>query len=187
MINSQILIIHKFPALFNILNEIKSNLNFEIKAINESKIQNNFKQQNLLIISGEKTIDDENVIDIKNYPINIYKLIEIINVQFLKKNFSKQNNFNVGKYLINLNSRKMSFKNVSISLTEKESKIVDFLNSSNSAVTISDLQFKVWGHKSKLDTHTVETHVYRLRKKIEKKFKDKLFIISSKNGYKIQK
>ena len=105
MINSQILIIHKFPALFNILNEIKSNLNFEIKAINESKIQNNFKQQNLLIISGEKTIDDENVIDIKNYPINIYKLIEIINVQFLKKNFSKQNNVHVGKYLINLNSR----------------------------------------------------------------------------------
>ena len=96
-----------------------------------------------MIISGEKTIDDENVIDIKNYPINIYKLIEIINVQFLKKNFSKQNNVHVGKYLINLNSRKMSFKNVSISLTEKESKIVDFLNSSNSAVTISDLQFKV--------------------------------------------
>ena len=80
----------------------------------------------------------------------------------------------------------MSFKNVSISLTEKESKIVDFLNSSNSAVTISDLQFKVWGHKSKLDTHTVETHVYRLIKKFEKKFKDNFFIISSKNGYKIQ-
>ena len=79
----------------------------------------------------------------------------------------------------------MSFKNVSISLTEKESKIVDFLNSSNAAVTISDLQFKVWGHKSKLDTHTVETHVYRLRKKIKDFFNDSTFIKSTDNGYKI--
>ena len=53
-------------------------------------------------------------------------------------------------------------------------------------ISISDLQSKVWGHKSKLETHTVETHVYRLRKKVEKKFQDKSFIISLKNGYKIK-
>ena len=74
----------------------------------------------------------------------------------------------------------------SLSLTEKETKIINYLNLSKKPVSISDLQFQVWGHKSKLETHTVETHVYRLRKKVEKKFKDKSFIISLKNGYKIE-
>ena len=71
-------------------------------------------------------------------------------------------------------------------LTEKEMKIITFLNNSKGPVTINKLQSEVWGYKSKLETHTVETHVYRLRKKVEKKFNDKFFIISLKNGYKIE-
>ena len=65
-------------------------------------------------------------------------------------------------------------------------KIISFLNNSKGPVTINKLQSEVWGYKSKLETHTVETHVYRLRKKVEKKFNDKSFIISLKNGYKIE-
>ena len=65
-------------------------------------------------------------------------------------------------------------------------KIITFLNNSKGPVTINKLQSEVWGYKSKLETHTVETHVYRLRKKVEKKFNDKFFIISLKNGYKIE-
>ena len=65
-------------------------------------------------------------------------------------------------------------------------KIISFLNNSNKPVTIEKLQSEVWGHKSKLETHTVETHVYRLRRKVEKKFKDNSFILSLKNGYKIE-
>ena len=80
----------------------------------------------------------------------------------------------------------MSYKNIILSLTEKEIKIINFLNNSQKPVTINNLQFEVWGHKLKLETHTVETHVYRLRKKVEKKFDDKSFIISLKNGYKIK-
>ena len=80
----------------------------------------------------------------------------------------------------------MNFKNTSLSLTEKETKIIDYLNRAKKEIKISKLQSEVWGHKSNLETHTVETHVYRLRKKVEKKFNDKSFIISLKNGYKIE-
>ena len=114
-------------------------------------------------------------------------MIELINIQFLKNKFQKQNRIKVGKYEINLNSRKMSYMSKFVSLTEKETKIINYLNTPSKEITVENLQFEVWGHRSKLETHTVETHVYRLRKKVEKKFQDKSFILSLKNGYKIQK
>jgi len=104
----------------------------------------------------------------------------------LKNKFNQQNNVKTGKYNINLNSREMKFEQNSLQLTEKEMKIITFLNTSEGPTTINKLQSEVWGYKSKLETHTVETHVYRLRKKVENKFNDKSFIISLKNGYKIK-
>ena len=80
----------------------------------------------------------------------------------------------------------MILESKSLQLTEKEVKIISFLNDSDFPISINKLQSEVWGYKSKLETHTVETHVYRLRKKIEKKFKDNSFIVSLKNGYKIK-
>ena len=77
------------------------------------------------------------------------------------------------------------FNKKKIKLTEKESSIILYLSKYKKAISIEELQFKVWGHQSELETHTVETHVYRLRKKISKMFNDKNFIISKKNGYQI--
>ena len=187
MNNSQLLIIHKYPILFNILNENKSTLKFKILQINEDKIDINTGYENLVIISSDKNFRSKLLLKFDNYPLNINKLIELINIQFLKNKFQKQNRIKVGKYEINLNSRKMSYMSKFVSLTEKETKIINYLNSSSKEITVENLQFEVWGHRSKLETHTVETHVYRLRKKVEKKFQDKLFILSLKNGYKIQK
>ena len=163
MINSHLVIIHKKPILFNILNEIKSNLNFKIILVDDDNIDIKNKLENFVIISDSEKLYSKGVLKIENYPINIQKLVEIINIQFLKNKFQQQNNIKVGKYEINLNSRKMSYKEI----------------------TVQNLQSEVWGYKSKLETHTVETHVYRLRKKVEKKFNDKAFILSLKNGYKI--
>ena len=87
---------------------------------------------------------------------------------------------------MNLNSRTISYLNKTLSLTEKEIKIITFLKNLKKPVSVEKLQSEVWGYRSKLETHTVETHVYRLRKKVEKKFNDKFFIISLKNGYKIE-
>ncbi len=182
----QTLIIHKFPVLFSILNEIKSNLSFDIQNLNNNDFHEIQSKKNIVIISGEKKKNFQNQINIDLYPVNIQKLIEIINVQFLKNKFNQQNNIKAGRYFINLNSRAMISGDKSLQLTEKEIKIINFLNNIKEPVSIEKLQSEVWGYKSKLETHTVETHVYRLRKKVEKKFKDNFFIISSKNGYKIQ-
>ena len=182
---NQSLIIHKLPTLFSILNELKSNLNFKIEYLNDEEITN-ISKKNVVVISGDKKSNLQNQVKIEEYPINIQKLIENINIQFLKNKFNQQNNVKVGKYHINLNSRVMILESKSLQLTEKEVKIISFLNDSDFPISINKLQSEVWGYKSKLETHTVETHVYRLRKKIEKKFKDISFIVSLKNGYKIK-
>ena len=182
----QFLVIHKFPTLFTILNEIKSNLNFNVEHFINDKLPENSEYENYLIISGDRNYFSLRQLKINKYPISIEKLIEIINIQFLKNNFNHQNNIKIGDYFLNFNSRSLSLQNKSIQLTEKEINIIRFLDFSKGPVTIKKLQSEVWGYNSKLDTHTVETHVYRLRKKIEKKFHDKLFIISLKDGYKIK-
>ena len=185
MSSDHILIIHKFDILFNILNEHKKYLNFNLKSLNNEEFSKSSNENNYLIISGDKNSNFNNQIKIKEFPIDMTKLIETINISFLKNKFNQQNNIVIGSYYINLNSRIMSNKNEKLSLTEKESKIIIFLNKSKKPVPISDLQKEVWDHKSKLETHTVETHIYRLRKKIEKKFNDKYFISSLKGGYKL--
>ena len=182
----QSLIIYRFPILFKILNEIKSNLNFNIEYFDDDQFKKNLSNRNLVVISGDNKKNIQNQVKIEEFPIDIQKFIEIINVQFLKNKFNQQNNVKTGKYSINLNSRVMRFEDKSLQLTEKEMKIISFLNNFKGPVKINKLQSEVWGYKSKLETHTVETHVYRLRKKVEKKFNDKFFIISLKNGYKIE-
>ena len=182
----QSLIIYRFPILFKILNEIKSNLNFNIEYFDDDQFKKNLSNRNLVVISGDNKKNIQNQLKIEEFPIDIQKFIEIINVQFLKNKFNQQNNVKTGKYSINLNSRVMRFEDKSLQLTEKEMKIISFLNNFKGPVKINKLQSEVWGYKSKLETHTVETHVYRLRKKVEKKFNDNSFIISSKNGYKIE-
>ena len=116
---------------------------------------------------------------------NITYILAFKNQQ-LKIKIDLQKNIKIGKYILNLNTRNISSNEKSLALTEKETAIISFLNKSKKAIKIEELQSEVWGHKSKLDTHTVETHVYRLRKKVEKKFKDTSFIVSRKNGYKIE-
>ena len=183
--NNQILIIYDFPILFDILNEIKTNLNFKLLNISKSefsKTQFN-KFENFLIISKKKILKLENQILIESFPIKITKIIETININFLKNKFNQQSEIDIGAYKLNLNSRKMFNENNELNLTEKEADIVLYLKNSKKPVKISQMQAEVWGHNSKLETHTVETHIYRLRKKIKDIFKDDNFIKSSKSGY----
>ena len=119
-------------------------------------------------------------------PIKINKLIEIVNVEFLKLQFNDQSQININNYIINLNSRELSFKDVKLKLTEKEVNTIIYLSKIKKAISINELQTNVWGYQSETETHTVETHIYRLRKKIFKTFKDDSFIISKKNGYQIK-
>jgi DNA-binding response OmpR family regulator len=121
-----------------------------------------------------------------NFPINIFKLIEKINIEFLKLQFNSQSELKINNYTIDLNSREMIMYNSKLKLTEKEINTIKYLSQSNKPVSINELQEKVWSYQSDLETHTVETHVYRLRKKILNIFSDDEFIISKKNGYQIK-
>jgi len=186
--NKQNLIIYDFAELFSILNEIKQSLNFNLLNVSEKEFYN-LKLDNLnnfLIITKNRNLNMKNQIVLNDFPLKISKIIETINVNFLKNRFIQQSDIDLGTYKLNLNSRKIFNNKNELSLTEKESDIILFLKNSEKPVSIDELQTKVWGHSSKLDTHTVETHIYRLRKKISSKFKDDDFIHSTKSGYSIK-
>ena len=187
--NNQTLFIYELPVLYDIFKEIEEHLNFRISSFTKKEILNTeFKDYDyFLILSNKKNSNLSNLILIESFPIKFTKLLEKINVEFLKKNFIKQSNINVGKYIININSREMILESQKLKLTEKEIDTIIFLSKNELPISVDELQEKVWGYQSKLETHTVETHIHRLRKKIKEKFFDDNLIISRKNGYQIFK
>tara|TARA_A100001388_G_scaffold277211_1_gene267377 strand:+ start:1748 stop:2326 length:579 start_codon:yes stop_codon:yes gene_type:complete len=184
---TQNLIIFKFNTLYRILEELDLDLNFKITlADNQNSLNEKLKNlNNHLIISNKKYPDINNQYVLDNTPINIFNLVEKLNIEFLKLQFNNQSEVKVKNYTIDLNSREMLVNNTRLKLTEKEINTITYLSKSNKPVSIEELQEKVWSYQSDMETHTVETHIYRLRKKILNTFKDNEFIISKKNGYQI--
>ncbi len=185
---TQNLIIYKFNALYHILKELGVDLNINVIFVHtENSLNDTVKNlNNYLVISNKKYSDITNQFVLDNTPISIFKLIEKINIEFLKLQFSSQSELKVNNYTIDLNSRKILINNTKLNLTEKEINTIVYLSKSNKPVSIDELQEKVWSYQSEIETHTVETHIYRLRKKILNTFKDNEFIISKKNGYQIK-
>ena len=109
----------------------------------------------------------------------------MININYLKIQFNFQSEISIGDYKLDLNSREIGKNKSTLDLTERETNLIMFLKNSSKPVKINELQKEVWGYGSELETHTVETHIYRLRKKIKDKFDDNNFIISLQDGYKI--
>tara|TARA_B110000003_G_scaffold270660_1_gene303512 strand:+ start:872 stop:1435 length:564 start_codon:yes stop_codon:yes gene_type:complete len=185
---TQNLIIYKFNPLYHILEELRLDLNFNVifadnkKSLNDKEKNHN----NYLIISNKKHSDIGNHLVLDNTPINLIKLVEKINIEYLKLQFNSQSQMKVNNYTINLNSREILINHTKLKLTEKEINTITYLSKSNKPVSIDELQEKVWSYQSNIETHTVETHIYRLRKKILNTFNDKEFIISKKNGYQIK-
>ena len=186
--STQNLIIYKFTELYHIFEELSLDLNFNITFVENEKSLNE-KVENLknnLILSNKRYFDISNQFILEDIPISIFKLVEQINIEFLKIQFNSQSEIKINNYTIDLNSREILIKNVKLKLTEKEINIITFLSKSNVSVSIDELQEKVWRYQPDIETHTVETHIYRLRKKILNIFNDDEFIISEKNGYKIK-
>ena len=185
--NIQNLIIYNFKSLYVILKELEVNLNFEIiESLNIKNLDDKIKNsKNYLVITKNKLNNISNQLILDNVPIAISKLIEKINIQSLKIQFNEKSEFIINQYKIDINSRELIKKKSTLKLTEKETNIIIYLSQSNNPVSVDQLQFNVWGYRSKLETHTVETHIYRLRKKILNKFNDNNFILSLKNGYQI--
>ena len=185
--NSKKIAVYQYDILFEILEEVKDKFNFDIIKVdkeNFSQIKNDLKED-FLLISKSPLQDYKNAFLIVDKPIKIEKLLEQINLKFLKNKFSSQSDIEVGFYKLNLNSREISRKDLKLNLTERETNLIIFLKESIKPVKINLLQKEVWDYGEKLETHTVETHIYRLRKKIKEKFNDEKFIVSLKEGYKI--
>ena len=193
--NKQSIIIYDFEILFIILKEIKENLRFEIfnfkKNDEISKLDNSAYGNYLIVVKSlsnliNKDIEKKKLYLIENLPIKIDQLIEKINIQLLKQKYNYQSEIRINKYKLNLNSREISLNKKLIKLTEREIDIILFLNENKKPINIDILQKEVWGYSSELETHTVETHIYRLRKKLKDKFNDEEFILSLKKGYQIK-
>jgi DNA-binding response OmpR family regulator len=194
---NQFVSIVEFPLLYNILKEIEDLFNFNINNYNNSSDfikevdKNNTECLNSIIILEKKNnllsshiqINESAIVIIDSLPLKIEKFIDIINTQLIKQKYNFQSKLNIKNYILNLNSRTISSPNKELKLTEKEVDIIMFLNESKIPQSINVLQNKVWGHSFKLETHTVETHIYRLRKKIKDQFNDDNFITSHDAGY----
>ena len=192
MIKQNVFIIN-FNPLYEILEEIKDNLPFNItkyKSLEDFNVEDslNIKKSLIIIESGKKLLLDNNLnennfLDLKNTPIPLNKLIEVINIQLIKLKFNNQSKIMIKNYQLDLNSKFFTKENIVLKLTEKEVQIILFLSENKKKHNVLDLQKNIWSYSSNMETHTVETHIYRLRKKISDKFNDENFILSHKNGY----
>ena len=195
MIKQNVFIIN-FNSLYEILDEIKENLSFKIlKYENEDDFikSSDLDKINSLIISKSnhkllfnKNINEKNFLKIDDFPLPLDKFLEIINIQLIKLKFNFQSKINIKGYELNLNSKFFSKADLSLKLTEKEIEIILYLYETKNKHDVLDLQKNIWGYSSNMETHTVETHIYRLRKKIVSKFNDDNFILSHQSGYFIE-
>ena len=185
---NKILLIYDFEKLFDVLSEIEKEIKFKVVKLTKTDLSNFTFDNELdyLLLSKKELNNFKRQIVLDKLPIKFLKLLEKINIGFLKQNFNEMSDIKVGRYIIDTNSREMRHENKLLKLTEKECEVIIYLSKSNQIISIENLQLNVWGHQSKLETHTVETHIYRLRKKILENFKDNDFITSEKNGYKIK-
>ena len=194
--HSQKLHILNIPELDKIIIEIKDYFDYEVHYFNVKKDlikkideDSNFSKNSIILInrkdfsSLKNKIDERQIHCITKFPIKILNLIEQLNVRLIQKNYSAQSNINIKKYILDINSRILKKFDNQLKLTEREIDIILFLNNEHKPVKVDILQKKVWKYGEDLETHTVETHIYRLKKKIKDTFNDDRFIQSKKDGY----
>ena len=182
-----------FNLLYEILDEIKEKLSFKIIKFESEE---NFKKKldldriDCLIISKtdhklllNDNITNKNFLDLNDLPLSLKKLLELINIKLIKLKFNQQSKVVIKGYELNLNSKFFSKGCLNLKLTEKEIKVILYLNNTKIKHNVADLQKNIWGYSADMETHTVETHIYRLRKKISDLFDDEKFILSHKSGY----
>ena len=110
-----------------------------------------------------------------------HKIIALI----ISKKFNQNSSIQIKEYLIDKNEKKIKKNNLSATITEREIELIELLFHEVRPLSKNNLLKKIWKYSEDADTHTVETHIYRLRKKIVDKFSDDKFIINTKAGYSI--
>ncbi|MDC1096128.1 helix-turn-helix domain-containing protein [Pelagibacteraceae bacterium] len=155
------------------------NNSYLLQSINENI------DKNVIYVKDNKTINNINYNEIIIKPININDLNHKVVSLITKKNFLKNSSLVIKNYVLDKNEKKLKNNNLSIIITEKEIQLIELLFYEKNPMPKKLILKSVWKYASDADTHTVETHIYRLRKKILDKFKDNSFIINNKEGYTI--
>jgi len=189
------------------LEELKAHLNFKLTSVEKELSKEILKDYDVLVFhkdclaidSLEKLLKDSEKIKIlvsntsekkKDYfnetislPIKLSELNSIIENSVIKKNFSKNSSILIKQYKLDKNEKKLIKDKDHILLTEKEIQLLELFLDNKEPISKNKILEKVWKYSTSADTHTVETHIYRLRKKIKSKFLDENFILNNKNGY----
>ena len=196
MLNQKLYIIN-LSNFYDIISEIKDHIDYEITKFDNKEIffdkhsSKSISTENSILVINEKEYDffvknlnEDQIIKLKP-PVNIFTFIENLNVRFIQKKYQDQSNVNVKDFFLDINSRELKKGKSSLKLTERETDMILFLNNSKKPVNVETLEKEIWQHSSELETHTVETHIYRLRKKIKAEFGNDELIVSNKDGYTI--
>ena len=198
---------HKFTVLIlgsssfiSTLNELKiflkfnpiseaQNDNYDIILFHTECYQNK-KQKDFIanhnsikICVGKKKDSQDNFDVFLELPTTLKEINSVVESTVAKKRFNKNSSIEVKNYLLNKNEKKLSKLNQFITLTEKEVQLLELFLNNKKPISKDNILSLVWNYSSDADTHTVETHIYRLRKKVTDKFKDENFILNNKDGY----
>ena len=188
------------------LEELKAHLDFKLILIDKLK-EEELKDYDILIFHQDclkidsvkkilqesqqiKILVSNNTVKQKDYfndviplPLKLSELNSIVENLVAKKNFNKNSSILLKEYKLNKNEKRLVKDKNYISLTEKEIQLLELLLLNKKPISKNKILEEVWKYSTSADTHTVETHIYRLRKKIKSKFKDENFILNNKSGY----
>jgi len=175
----------KFNPSINDLNDNPNAILFHINALQDINQKNYIdSKDSIKICVGKKNELKDNFDANLELPTTLKEINTIIENTVAKKKFNKNSSISIKKdYLLNKNEKKLSKSSDFIILTEKEIQLLELFLNSKKPLSKDYILSSVWNYSSDADTHTVETHIYRLRKKIAEKFIDQKFILNNKNGY----
>ena len=135
------------------------------------------------ILATTKIKNNVNCDAILKIPASWNEINEVIEKTSARKIFNKNSSIKIKGYLLDKNQKKLMKDHMFITLTEKEIQLLELFLSNNKPISKNKILSLVWKYSLDADTHTVETHIYRLRKKINVKFSDEKFITNNKDGY----
>ena len=173
---------------FNSVKE-KNTSDFDVILFHEEALDD--KEDNIIIknsrslkicVSKKKNLSN-NFDAFLETPLSLKEINSTIENVVAKKTFSKNSSIEIKKYFLNKNEKKLRKNGNEIILTEKEIQLLELFLRIKKPISKDKILSTVWNYSSDADTHTVETHIYRLRKKINDKFSDENFIINTKDGY----
>ena len=174
----------KFNPLLDNLNVNPNAILFHIDALQDKKQKEYINKNKIIKICVGKSKDIQDNFDAKlELPCTLKEINAIVENTIAKKKFIKNSSIEIKSYLLNKNEKKLSKSDDFIILTEKEVQLLELFLNSKKPISKDNILSSVWHYSSDADTHTVETHIYRLRKKITNKFMDEKFILNSKDGY----